>query len=42
MQAMKKEVSTIDSPRIDDSSPVRGKIFAEFILAEFILADLTE
>ena len=37
----KKWVGTV-SPRLEGSSPVRGKFFAQFFFSNTILADLTE
>ena len=35
-------MSTTDSPRVEGSSTVRGKFFAECFFSNTILADLTE
>ena len=38
----RQEVISTVSPRVEVSSPVRGKFFAEFFFSNTILADLTE
>ena len=39
----RQEVSSTDSPRVEGSTPVRGRFFfAEFICSNTILADLPE
>ena len=38
----RQEVSSTVSPRVEGSSPVTGKCFADFFFSNTILADLTE
>ena len=37
----RQEVSSTDSYRVEGSSPVRGRFFAEFFFSNTILEDLT-
>ena len=38
----RQEVSSTVSPRVNGSTPVRGKFFADIFYCNTILADLTE